>query len=870
MALVRVLVAFVDAASRDAAVARHHAILRGSVGATGFDLLEVPAPSVWDAVFALSGEPGVAAAEPDARVSLRFAPNDPLFLTDPYTGLGQWGLRKTQVDRAWDVARGSPAITVATVDTGVDPAHPDLVGNLLPGPRFVSAPDPTCATDTTNKDDNGHGTHVAGIIGASGNNAQGIAGAAFGVRLLPIKALDCVGAGLTSDIAQGITYAADSGARVVNISLGSTLASLSLQSAVNYALSKNVVVVASAGNCGAESGTSRCPVLNAPDFPAAYPGVLAVGATDPNDQPTAFSTAQNYVGIAAPGTSIVSTFPTYHVQLNNEGVPQQPYAALRGTSQASPLVAGVAALLLSKEPSLSATAVVQRLRATADAVGAPGYNTKTGDGRVNALRALTSDTFRFGASYLVPDAPKTLAFSSTAALRVTATNTSNFPWPSGGVSPVRFSSHWYTTGGSLVAWDGPRASLSNDVPVNTAVTVDVPIAVPQQQQPYVVQVDLVQEGVAWFSSQGVAPLALSVTVNAGYGATYQTTQSALQLATGASPPSLSVTVMNTGTRTWPAGGATPVRLASHLRDAAGALLVWDGPRASLAADVAPGGFAMMALPLPVPASLGSYTLELDLVQDGLTWFSSQGVATRALPLVVSSGYGARYGTAPLPALLPGGRLTVPLTLTNTGAFTWSPSGANPVRVASHVLDASGNVVNWDGARSQLAADVGPNATAQATLVVDAPSLPGTYLVRVDLVREGLAWFSAQGAPSLEVALTVIADRRAVASLSVTSVSRSSPQPIIVTVTNPSAIALTPEGDAPVVVGSHWLALDGRILLWDGPRVALPRALLPAQQLTLSLPLAPPPGGAAFLVVDLVQEGVAWFGTGVAAPVTVTQ
>lgn len=865
----RVLAAFAEATSRAAVLARHHALSRGPIGATGFELLELLATSAADAARALEAEPGVLAAEPDARVSLRFTPNDPLYQTDTISGLGQWGLRRAQVDRAWDVQRGLASVIVATVDTGIDPGHPDLVGALVPAPRFVSVPDPACPVDTTNRDDNGHGTHVAGVIGASGNNGQGIVGAAFGARVMPIKALDCTGSGLLSDIARAITHAADSGARVVNISLGSPAPSATIAAAVSYALSKNVVVVAAAGNCGAESGTTRCPTLNVPDYPAAYPGVIAVGATDTNDLPTAFSTAASYVGIAAPGTAILSTFPTYRVQMNADGVAQNTYAVLRGTSQASPLVAAIAALLVAKEPGLTPTAVAQRLRASSDDVGAPGYDTKTGDGRVNAFKALTSGPPRYGARYQVASAPATLALASTSTLRTTITNTSSFTWFAAGPSPVRVSTHWFSASGALVVWDGPRASFAADVPPNASVSVDVPLAAPVPKGSYRLAVDLVEEGVTWFSSQGVQPLSLNVLVNAGYGATYVPAIGTVTIPTGASP-TLGVTVTNTGTRAWPAAGANPVRLASHLRDARGTLVVWDGPRGALAADVPPGGAATITLPLPAHSMPGTYTLELDLVQEGLTWFSSEGVATKTLSAVVVAGYGARYTIAAAPALLPGGRVRLAASITNTGAFTWSPSGAAPIRLASHIFDVAGGLVRWDGPRAAFSAEVAPGATAQTTLVVDAPSAPGSYVVRADLVREGLTWFSSQGVPTADLTLTVVSDRRASLTLpALISVSRSAPLPIAVTVRNTSGAAFSPEGLSPVNVSAHWLAADGRALLWDGPRGVLPRLLLAGDQQSVTLPLAPPPAGASLLLVDLVQEGVAWFAIGVAVPVTVT-
>ena len=257
------------------------------------------------AVALLGADPAVDWAEPDRRMGLDLTPNDPYFLTDPYTGLGLWGLRKIQADKAWDLVRGSPQIIVAVVDTGVDPAHPDLASALLPGVAFNSSPSAGCGQPT--RDDNGHGTHVAGIIGASGNDGVGVIGTAFGVRILPLKALDCEGTGVVGDIAQAIVYALNNGARVINVSLGAPTDSQTLRAAVQAAASRNVLIVAAAGNCGI--GGAACDTTNETSYPAAYPEVLAVAATDVDDTRATFSTAALYVGIAAPGRSIVSTAP---------------------------------------------------------------------------------------------------------------------------------------------------------------------------------------------------------------------------------------------------------------------------------------------------------------------------------------------------------------------------------------------------------------------------------------------------------------------------------------------------------------------------------------------------------------------------------
>jgi hypothetical protein len=153
-----------------------------------------------------------------------------------------------------------------------------------------------------------------------------------------------------------------------------------------------------------------------------------------------------------------------------------------------------------------------------------------------------------------------------------------------------------------------------------------------------------------------------------------------------------------------------------------------------------------------------------------------------------------------------------------------------------------------------------------TVIVNAPAKPGSYIVRVDLVREGLAWLSSYGVPTATIALQDIEDYRATFQVAATSISRAAPK-VSVTIANPSITAWSNSGAHPVDVSSHWLAADGTVLAWDGPRAPLPQAVAPGASLTVELPLASPPAGATQLVVDLVAEGLRWFGAGTPRPVT---
>ena len=227
------------------------------------------------------------------------------------------------------------------------------------------------------QDDNGHGTHVAGIAAAATNNGIGVAGVAWGAQIMPVKVLDEYGSGWLSDVAAGIVYASDQGAKIINVSLGGSTLSQTLCDAVAYASqTTGALVVAAAGNTGGA-------VL----YPAACDHVLAVAATDRADQRAYFSNLGPQVDLAAPGVDIYSTW--YQSGLQASG-----YFTKSGTSMATPQVAGVAALVWSRWPTWTPDQVAQRLLDTALDLGEPGWDAYTGWGRLDAAAAVGAPVWR--------------------------------------------------------------------------------------------------------------------------------------------------------------------------------------------------------------------------------------------------------------------------------------------------------------------------------------------------------------------------------------------------------------------------------------------------------------------------------------------
>lgn len=268
-----------------------------------------------------------------------------------------WGIGRVGADKVWESGSGN-GITVAIVDTGIQISHPDLSSNVTPGYDFVN-------NDTSAVDDNGHGTHVAGIV-ASAMNGVGNVGSSYSASLMPIKVLNESGYGYLSDVAKGIYYAADNGARIINMSLGTDYDSDTLKEAVQYAANKGVLLVGAAGN----SYGAPC------SYPAAYSSVICVVATDQDNKLAGFSNVGGE--LAAPGVSNYSTY------VNSS------YTKLSGTSMASPHVAGSAALIMSVCTDCSSSEAREILRNTATDLGTVDYDIIFGYGLVNLVDAVES------------------------------------------------------------------------------------------------------------------------------------------------------------------------------------------------------------------------------------------------------------------------------------------------------------------------------------------------------------------------------------------------------------------------------------------------------------------------------------------------
>jgi subtilisin family serine protease len=362
------------------ALAKHGAHSRGKIAGTQTHVVDVTPGSEEAAVESLRSDPDVEFAELDRVIHADGTANDPMYGSE-------WHLAKIGAPSAWDYSTGA-GITIAILDTGVDGTHPDLASKMVPGWNFYS-------NNSDTSDVNGHGTTVAGAAAAATNNSIGVASVAGGAKIMPIRISDANAYATWSAAAQGITYAADHGARVVNLSFGGASGSSTVQQAASYLRSKGGVLFVAAGNTGAVDNTAPTDLM------------LVVAATLQDDSHASWSTYGSFVDISAPGYNIVST------------ARGAQYWYCWGTSLATPIVSGTAALILSKRPDFTSAQVDATLKASATDLGALGADPYFGAGRVNAAAAVQ----RAIATPVADTTKPTVAIASPTGGTVTGTIT---------------------------------------------------------------------------------------------------------------------------------------------------------------------------------------------------------------------------------------------------------------------------------------------------------------------------------------------------------------------------------------------------------------------------------------------------------------
>lgn len=376
----QIMVKFRDDGAAAGALGGHGLSAGPQIGSTGARLIKVPEGRELQLIEALNRNPLVEYAEPDKIV--RPATNDQYFPRQyALENTGQSftntkgdittaaGTVDADVDavEAWAITTGN-GIAVAVLDSGVATDNPDINPKVAARANFTTA--------RNNEDNYGHGTHVAGIVAAAADNSVGVAGVCPGCTILAGKVLNDNGMGSSSGLANGINWAAKSGAKVINMSLA-VGATVTLETAVNNAWSGGAVLVAAAGN-----GDNQTMM-----YPGAYPNVIAVGATDNNDSKASFSTyGASWVDVAAPGVNVYSTFPNHKFAIARLYGRSLGYDIGSGTSMAAPIVAGIAALAWSSHAGATNASVRGNLESTAELK--PGMEPYWAHGRVNANLAV--------------------------------------------------------------------------------------------------------------------------------------------------------------------------------------------------------------------------------------------------------------------------------------------------------------------------------------------------------------------------------------------------------------------------------------------------------------------------------------------------
>lgn len=387
----------------------------------------------------LLNDSDVLYAQPIYEYERKYQPNDTYYNN-------QWYLSKIKAPQAWDLTKGSSSIKVAVIDGAVDVNHPDLSGNIAGSYSVTSWFD--------GYDE--HATHVAGIIAGAINNSKGISGVAPYSKILSINVFQGDSADDT-DVAEAIIYAVDSGARVINLSLGGPGYSYTLKEAVDYAYSKGAVLIAASGNDN----------IYYPYYPAAFENVVSVSATDRYDYITYFSNYGSTIDIAAPGEDVFSTV------LSNS------YDYMDGTSMASPIVSGVAALILSKAPSLTNAQVTNILLNSATDIGSTGVDYYYGHGLVDAYKAVTtaasagasinSLTIQPSSFVLTGTSVSTISYnlSYSAAVSIKVLNSS------GQLVKQLATSKSSVSGNNTITWDGKDSSGKYVLPGTYSVQVEI-------------------------------------------------------------------------------------------------------------------------------------------------------------------------------------------------------------------------------------------------------------------------------------------------------------------------------------------------------------------------------------------------------------
>lgn len=696
------------------------------------DIRRVP-PELHDALANLT---------PEVTYEIATTPNDPNYSSQSY-------LSAMQADAAWDITTGSANVTVAIIDTGVYGGHPDLSGKMTAGYDFING---RALTGSESSDDNGHGTIVAGIIGAGTNNSVGIAGVTWNVRLMPIKAIAASGVGTDTDIAQAVRYAADNGARVINMSFGGSF-SQTLKDQVDYAWNKGVVLVAASGNNGSETTL----------YPAGWDNVLSVGSVNTNLQRSSFSNYGDYLDVVASGETILST--------NSAG----SYSTASGTSVAAPFVSATAALLFSQNGSLDKSEVVNAIESSARDIDVSGTDKYTGHGYLQIKSALQASNL-YHYAFVSQSAYPELAAGQSTNLVLTVKNSGSSTWTRGVVNlatdrardriPIFLRESGTTTPSGWLTGNRITMQETSVAPGSTA-TYSFWYTVPAGTTPasYREYFRVVADGITWlpedygiywdvhvqtpleqYKQQFVAQNAYPTALNRGDAYQFQ------------------VVVKNSGTTIWTRGvvnlatNRAQDRVSVFAREGTtGAVSGWSSPNriSMVETSVAPGADATFTFWMKnTNVGAGTYREYFRLVADGIGWLDDLGIYWDVLVQPEISLYTYSYVGQDSHALTLARNDTHQFTLSvrNTGSRTWTRGVVNLAtdRAQDRIpvfTREGGSPSGWTSSNrvTMQEASVAPGETATFVFWMrNDGAASGTYNEYFRLVADGIGWMEDKG------------------------------------------------------------------------------------------------------------------------------
>lgn len=703
----------------------------------------------------------------------------------------QWYLPKISAPDAWDTSTGNGVTTtIAVIDTGFALNHEDLTSQWAPnGYDFVcndtspKAGDADCDAYPTNNNA-AHGTFTAGVAGAATNNSIGVSSLDWNVKILPLQVLSDAGSGSTADVATAIDYAVTNGVEVISMSLGGTSVDTFLRQRIDAAIAAGVVVIAAAGNCGDPNTyiANGCNSVGQIVEPANYPPVISVGATDSNDTRAGFSSYGDNLDVIAPGVSIHSTSWSNSNQTTG-------YGNASGTSLATPIVAGQAALIKSTQPTSTPAVIENIIKVGIDKVGGlngQNFSTTYGYGRINAKKSLDYNAYSTATQAAFTNESKSTALDlnhlsagQTAWLQVSVTNTGTSTWQKAGANPVRLGT-WggqdrhsrYYTPGSWLSANRPASLSENSVAPGESGTFEFPITVPAGGGSFNEQFNLVKEGVAWLPATS---LAFSTSVYGTYTWEFAG-QAAYTNESKSTPVSLAntspgqvvyfvVSARNTGNATWFKQGNYPMRLATAKPFDRTSL--FHDPRwlsanrpAGLKEDsVAPSAVGTFEAYYQIPNNSGLTPEYLNPVVEGITHLNQVGLY---LPATINNSYAWEFAgqaaytnqskSTPidLSALTPGQVFYFVVSARNAGTATWFKTGKYPTLLGTaRPLDRTSTFyeARWlsPNRSTSISEDtVTPNNIATFEGYYKAPLLGGAYKEYLLPVVDGITWLNDLG------------------------------------------------------------------------------------------------------------------------------